>query len=268
MKSSLKIASTLLLLAYSFLISAQKPVLLKGIKGSAFIVGDISPNQAKQQAMNEAKTQALKDAGIVEHINSYQMLFSSYNKNDYSQFFSSDIQSEIQGAVQSYTVTSEKTYFNTDKQIVCDVVMDIEVIKYDTKPDPAFTVNTEGIKAVYNNGDNLKFSVKTSIDCYLHVFNITDSEVSQFFPNNYEKKYHLEKQKEYSFPMAEIDYSLGNDKKKTETNRLIFVFTKTDIPYMKMNKERITSNENVFSWIYSIPPDQRKVEYYVLTIQN
>src|ERR1035437_4782417 len=107
----------------------------KAVKGSAFVTGDVSPNQAKIQALNDAKINALKAAGIEEHINSYQMLFTSQIKNDYSQFFSSDIQSEIQGAVQSYEVKSEKIYCKNEFEIICETTIDASVIKYNSKPD-------------------------------------------------------------------------------------------------------------------------------------
>ena len=100
---------------------SQKVTEIKEAKGTSFISGDISPNQAKIQALNDAKINALKAAGIGEHINSYQLLFTSQQKNDYSQFFSSDIQSEIQGAVESYYIKSERVYCKSEFEIIYEV---------------------------------------------------------------------------------------------------------------------------------------------------
>ena len=254
------------LLLFPVLINAQKTIDVKKIKGSSIISGDVSPNAAKIQALNDAKINALKAAGIDEKINSYQLLSTSTVKNDYSQFFSSDIQSEMQGAVKSYSMLSQNVYCKNENEIVCDVVIDAAVIKYDSKPDVSFDVNIEGIKGVYNNGDNLFFSVKTTKDSYLHIFNITDMQAGLLFPNQYEKQNKISKDQTVKFPMAEINYGLGNDLKKQETNRLIFVFTKTSIPFIKIDKEQVTASEQIFSWIYSIAPDQRKIEYFALTI--
>ena len=66
-------------------IVAQKTSKVIEIKGTAFISGDVSPNQAKIQALNDAKINALKAAGIEENINSYQLLFTSEQKKDFSQ---------------------------------------------------------------------------------------------------------------------------------------------------------------------------------------
>lgn len=247
---------------------AQKKIEVKSIRGTGFISGDVSPNQAKINALNDAKLNALKAAGIGEQINSYQLLFTSQQKNDYAQFFSSDIQSEMQGAVQTYEIEGEKTYCKSDFEIVCEVTIDASVIKYETKPDISFDANIEGVKAAYNNNDKLTFSVKTTQQCYLSIFNITDKEAFMLYPNTYEKERQLNNIQTYKFPVAPIDYTLHTDLKQQETNRLIFVFTKTAIPFIKMNKDQITTHENIFSWIYSIMPDQRKVEYYTLTIQK
>lgn len=245
---------------------SQKTIDVHAIKGSAPVSGDVSPNQAKIQALNNAKVNALKAAGIDENINSYQLLFTSQVKNDYSQFFSSDIQSEIQGAVKSYNIIAEKTYCKSEMEIICEVTIDVTVVKYDTKRDVSFDTNVEGIKGAYNNGDNLSFSVMATQHCYLNIFNITDTEATLLYPNVYEKQTKLNKSELYKFPVAAIDYGLGNDLKKQETNRLIFVFTKSQIPFIKMNKDQVTTQENIFSWIYSIPPDQRNVEYFTLSI--
>ncbi len=247
---------------------AQKSIALSGINGAAFIAGDVSPNQAKAQALNDAKINALKAAGIGEHINSYELLFTSQQKNDYSQFFSSDIQSEIQGAVQSYEIKNEKIYCKSEFEIIYEVTIDATVIKYETKPDITFDANIEGIKGTYNNDDKLTFTVKVTQACYLTIFNITDKEAFVMYPNAYEKQAMCKPLESCNYPIAKIDYTLHTELKQQETNRLIFVFTKTLVPFIKMDKEQMTTNENIFTWIYSIMPDQRKVEYLTLSIQK
>ena len=247
---------------------AQKVSHVSGIIGATFIAGDVSPNQAKTQALNDAKTNALKAAGIGEHINSYELLFTSQQKNDYSQFFSSDIQSEIQGAVQSYQIISEKTYCKSEFEIIYEVTIDASVIKYETKPDVTFDASIENVKGAYNNDDKLTFSVKTTQPCYLTIFNITDKEAFMLYPNAYEKQAICKPMEVCTYPIAKINYTLHTDLKQQETNRLIFVFTKTLFPFIKMDKDQMTTNENIFTWIYSIMPDQRKIEYLTFSISK
>jgi hypothetical protein len=249
-------------------LSAQKLVKVNSIKGTAFISGDVSPNQAKLMALNDAKINALKAAGIGENIKSYQLLFSSQEKNDFSQFFSSDIQSEIQGAVASYEITNQATIKKSEIELYIEITIDASVIKYETKPDNTFDAYIEGLKAVYNNRDKLTFTVKTTQSCYLTIFNITDLDATLMYPNSYEKLNLFNSIQVYHFPLGQVDYALETDLKEKESNRLIFVFTKTDVPFIKMDKDQVTTNEAIFNWIYTIMPDQRKVEYRSLVIQK
>lgn len=265
-REKMKKSLLLITLFSSFCLFSQRNKEVENVKGTAIISGDVSPNKAKILALNEAKVNALRSAGVDENINSYQMLFTSHIKNDYSQFFSSDIQSEMQGAVKSYELKGERMYCKNENEVVYEVVIDAKVIQYTTKPDLTFNASIDGIKAVYNSGGNLNFTVKPTRDCYLNIFNITDSDAGLLYPNSYEKQKELKKDVSYPFPTEKIDYSLGSGQKKSETNRLIFVFTKKEIPFVKMDKDQVTTNEQIFSWIYQIPPDERKVEYFTLTI--
>jgi hypothetical protein len=88
------------------------------------------------------------------------------------------------------------------------------------------------------------------------------------FPNNFEKNNLFNPLNTYQFPIAQVDYILETEKKDKEVNRLIFVFTKTLVPFIKMNDDQLTTSDAIFSWIYNIMPDQRKVEYRSLLIQK
>lgn len=258
----------LLLFIFFSPLCAQKTINVKDIKGIAYISGDISFNKAKDLALNDAKINALKAAGIAENIQSYQLLFSSQDKNEYSQFFSSDIQSEIQGAVESFVIKNQTTIKKSEIELYIEITIDATVIKYDTKPDILFDAFIEGVKAVYNNHDHLVFSIKSSQPCYVTIFNINDTEATLMYPNSYEKSFSLKATELYNFPLGKVDYQLETSLKDIETNRLIFVFTKTAIPFIKMDKDQVTTSDAIFSWIYSIMPDQRKVEYRSLVIKK
>ena len=248
--------------------SAQKLVKVTGIKGISYISGDVSPNQAKSLALNDAKINALKAAGIGENIKSYELLFSSQEKNEYSQFFSSDIQSEIQGAVTSYDIINQATIKKNEIELYIEITINASVIKYETKPDNTFDAYIEGLKGVYNNHDKLVFTVKTTQPCYLTIFNINDVDATLMYPNSYEKQNPFKAIEVYKFPIGQVDYELETSLNDTESNRLIFVFTKTAVPFIKMDKDQLTTNDAIFNWIYSIMPDQRKVEYRSLIIQK
>lgn len=233
---------------------------VKDIVGEALISGNMSPNDAKIEAINNAKIKALQKAGIEENINSYQTLYSNQKNNDFSQFFTSDIQSEMRGAVKKIEIVKEQIIKKSPNELISEVTINAEVIKYNTLPDYTYKSNLEGIKSAYNKNDNLKFEITVTHDSYLQIFNITDTESNLFYPNLYEKSKLIKANTIFKFPNSNIDYLLNTDK-KTEINRLIFVFTKSNIPYISVDKNQITTQENIFSWIYSIPPEVRTIEY-------
>ena len=240
---------------------ANKGIIVQKVVGEAFIEKDISPNQARKIALNEAKIEALRKAGVGESVSAQNLLFTSESNGDYKDFFSSSSQIEIRGAVKDFSIVSERMYCKDSVTIVFEVIIDATVIKYNKDADPGFTSDIQGIKEFYEANNNLEFTLKATKDCYLTIFNITDTEAYMLYPNTFEKGFKLEGLKTYDFPIGKLDYTLSNETDKTETNRLIFVFTKKPISFIKMDAEQVTSVEDVFSWIYSISPDQRTLDY-------
>ncbi len=250
----------------------QKIIEVKGATGTGEIVGRISYEEAKREALNQAKVDALRKAGVSEHLQSYESLYRSEINNDFSEFFSSDIQSELQGAVQKFDIVKQERKVDPITNLfVVEVVIDATVIMYDARPDPTFNVRIEGIKGIYENGEKLTFSVTATQQCYLHIFGITDNYTSLMFPNMHEKINEIQPNKRVSFPFEQwMEYTLEKTNKKgPELHRVLFVFTKKPVRYLnyKGEEEQLTSSEDIFSWVYSITPDERKLEYQVLTIR-
>jgi len=87
------------------------------------------------------------------------------------------------------------------------------------------------------------------------------------YPNVNEKELLLKKDTTYFFPVGKVDYILSADKKRSEKGRLICVFTKSPMKYIQMNDEQITTPESIYSWINSIPLDQKKIITNPILIQ-
>jgi len=246
---------------------AQDVKHITGAKGSYTITGAVSEEEAKSKALAEAKLNALKMAGVSENVQAYDMLFKSEVNSKYEEVFMSDKQSEIRGAVKQYTAKFNKT-MDEFNNFVINVTIDADVVLYKTSPDPALSVGINGIKAGYQNGEKLSFSITPSMNCYLTIFNIYDKEASLTYPNSYEKQQYLEGRKSYTFPLnPQIDYPLEKSSKEPEKNRLIFVFTKDLIPYVNFHgDEQLTNFEDVSAWLFSIPPDKRVSQYVSFVI--
>jgi hypothetical protein len=250
--------------------NAQETINVKGAKGVAVIAGSISFEAASREALNQAKVDALRKAGVTEHLQSYEMLFQSQLNNDYSQFFSSDVQAELQGAVKHFEIVNTETVTDPNtKYPVVNITIDATVILYSTQPDPTFSVRIEGIKGIYEVGEQLKFSVFTTQKCYLHIFAITDTYTNLMYPNPWEKYMEIPANKKIAFPFEQIiDYTLDKNTKNPELNRIVFVFTKDPVRYINYNgDEQLTNSDDIFSWIYGLMPDKRKIDYQVFTVR-
>ena len=249
-------------------VRAKKTIDVFDITTEVQVVNDISPNQAKKTALNEAKIEALRKAGIGESVSSQELLFKSEINNDFTDFFSSSTQIEIKGAIQSYEITSEKLYCKAQtEEIYYSITINAKVVKYSSSADPAFDAKIEGVNPIYLHNTNLKFSLRSTLDCHLLIFSIGDKETSLLFPSLYEESFEIKALEEYKFPISKINYTMFLDSGNMETNRLVFLFTKKKLNYINVKKGGLTSREDLFSFIYSIPPDVRKIEYltYIIT---
>ena len=255
---------------------SQKKIKVQGVKGEC-IISNITPEQAKEQAIQEAKREALRRAGISENVGTSSLLKTSENKEGIKQMFNEISTVEINGEVLSYNVTNENKRINEFNNIVVEVTLDAEVIKYDTKRDASFDINVDGIDEQYKNEQVLAFDFIPSEDGYLKIFNMNDTENMLIYPySDLTNKFLndvpdrlFKKNEKVKFPIntnfgnsKETGYTLSTNK-RNEFNHLVFVYTKQNIPfYEKINYQ------SIISWIYSISPDQRVVKYFGFVITN
>ena len=237
-----------------------------GVKGEGIIAGKVSEADARKEAINRAKIEALRKAGISESISSYQMLFKSESENNFSEFFSSDVQTEIQGAVKEYYIVKEerKSY---EHYFRYEVTLDATVIIYNTRPDATFNVNIEGIKTIYESGEGLSFTIQSTKDCFLHIFSIDDDVASLVYPNPYEEYRRIVGLDKVKFPYGS-DYDLFTHGDDPVFNGIVFVLTKEEVRFWNYSGDnQTTSAEKIFSWVYSLTPDMRVVQYKTFTIR-
>src|SRR6056297_34518 len=151
------IASTIL---FNFDLTAQekvKEIPLKNIQGKAIGNNNESVNQILQRAVNNAKIEALRKAGIEENIASFTNYFQSENNNTYEELFTSDILSDIRGAVKNVEIIDTIKQFNNYGQIDVKVSINCIVVKYLSNKDLFFDVFVDGVGMYYPNETKLIF---------------------------------------------------------------------------------------------------------------
>lgn len=222
-----------------------------------------TPEQVKQKAINQAKINALKKAGIEENINSYSNLFRSETNDKMEELFTSDILSNINGTVKNVEIIDAKLGVTNEGQIKYDVIIKCTVVKYKTKNDASFDAWIDGVKKVYKGGEGLSFTIKPTQNCYVRAFMFTE-ESFILLPNDYEQSKLLNAHSNHIFPNPnlveayQLEIKPGLDK---ELNRLVIVLLKEDIYYTgKINYKDITD------WIMSIPPDEREIKSFAFDV--
>lgn len=238
-------------------------------EGSWDVVGDVSPAQAKEKALFEAKKNALRKAGLPTDVRS--LSFSSvaqgesmYDEEDFNQINSVFIGgSVVLKKEPEYTSEFDGTYFTIKAKIVADVLAT-------EKTDPEFVIDVNGFDFYYKNGDRLTFSVKPYKDCYLRVFWFTNTNTGEgdlLYPmDEFNNDIMLGEKNTYDFPLREIgkkkiSYKLQIENDK-ETNFVFVVATKQRIPYIGD-----VNYKNFFKWYHDIDAGMKsEIKGYQLII--
>ncbi len=258
----------IILLHLGFVATAQEIINVTNITGRQVIAGNITEDEARIKAIANAKVDALRKAGVTEHIQSYEMLYKSETGNRFEEVFMSDMFTEIRGAVRKYDIVKIDKGLDEYKNFYLEATINAEVVLYSTGKDPAFQVNIDGIKQGYQNGERMRYAVTPTQDCYLNIFNLYENNASLIYPNQFEKSRLFKAGEKVTFPLSQLidGYTVERSTKEPEKNKLVFVFTKDNIPYIKykLSKEgdQLTSFEDISAWLFSISPD-RRVSYFI-----
>ena len=270
-----KLTFLLLLVITQLCIYGQKQVHVRA--AGSYVSLDLTPEQTRLKALDEAKRDALVKAGVAESITVSDFLYTFEDNEKFQEIFQAFTSTETGGEVIVDSIISESRSFNEFGNMVIKVEIEATVFIHKDGDDPALNIKVDGIEEFYKNNDNLKFTVTPSCDGYLKIFNITDEASSILFPYKDEEHPYLNDKPDFQltalrktvFPVHQA-YSDGytleinNPGKDKEFNLLIFVFTKENIPFME-NPDNV---KDIMGWIYGIPPEKRVVKQFGFIINR
>lgn len=221
------------------------------VKGMAAIV-NITPEEAKQKAIESAKVEAMRLAGVTEWIQSFDYLEKKEAGGDYDEFFHSLTSVQTLGSVTGWELVDESKRIDEFNNLLYEVRINATVQLYKSKEDPEFQISLKGIQSVYKSEANLTFQVHARKEGYLKMFLIDNKRnVTMLFPNEHERSVLLEADHKYSFPRNEhFEYEVYTDLQE-ETNYLFFLFIRKDILY------RAEDFKGFIEYVYSIEPQDR-----------
>lgn len=267
---------------FSFLAFSQKTVV---VDIEHPISDDYSYNQELVRALNSAKEEALRKAGIGEDIVSYRTIYSTSYNDDFNRTFSSDALLNIQGTIKSWEYISKprKSYDEELDNFFINLSIKAKVQKYRSRPDPQFVARINGIRPLYkvseSSDDNLNFIVTPSQECFMKVFYINGTSAEIVYPiriGEGAKDYAMFKDAILSENNPkEIDYLAPdlNDDEENSIGKLIFVITKKpyDFVYAELDQDGYYTNTKVnkiFEWIMNIEPGDRAIYYEQFSISR
>jgi len=235
----------------------------RGIEGR-WQISNISPEEARQRAIEEAKKEALRRAGIEERIRATEALSTIDSKEQFQQMYSSFSSVELNGAITRFDVVKDEIIKeNIDGQLYATITINATVKKYTTKPDPEFKFEVRGLRNGYRNGELITFSVNPNKEGYLKIFVVDNNvDAAQLFPNYLEPNRKMNTKENVSFPTSNIQYTAKKTtKERHEHNLWVFVYTKSDIPFYSE-----VTYQSVLDWINKIEPYDREVVIEVLLL--
>lgn len=223
---------------------------------------NLTPEQAKQKAVQFAKEEALRKAGVSEQIMSSDFSYLQAKKDSIHQLFSSFSTVELQGELAGFKIDSLYPFLVQD-QIAYKAIIQADIILFAEKSDPKFRFQVNGIDAVYRNQEKLKFNFTGTAAGYLHIFLFSGNQAYQLFPSSDEQAELFGAGKTATFPRnPNLDYLLETNQQIEEDN-LLFVYTKEDFRFTGD-----AQTESIWKWISTIPLSKRRVEVVQFLIKR
>lgn len=229
-------------------------VKINGVQGRA-VIANISPEQAREKAIEQAKAEALRQAGAEEWVQSFDFLSKREANDRFEEFFHSLTSVQAMGSVVDWKVSNESKSVDAQGALLYDVTIDATVMLYKTRPDPEFQVVVRGIRSMYQNEEKMNFEIIPGKDGFLKMFLMDDvRSVSMLYPNEHERTVEMRGKTTYAFPQSpHHNYEVYTNKKE-ETNYLFLVYTRKDIPYRGGD-----NFADFIEYVYTMEPAERFV---------
>lgn len=237
---------------------------IRNIEGRCEVSRHITLEEAEQKALLDAKTNALRKAGVPDRLWSVTGLVSQDDGSEFSQILSKMTTLQIDGYVSIRDVSYSEEVVDGKRYAVAKIDADV---RCGEEADPTFVLTVDSMNTVYQDGEQLTFNATIyGHDAYMHIFWFDEDGGSVVYPNQTEPENIFLKGIRYSFPTSsDMQYGLWKKDKsrKFETINILAVASKRNIPFI----EGTVTFESVLKWLYSIPADERAAWREAIVIQ-
>jgi len=257
----------------AFVFSQEK---IKVHASGTSITRDLTPKEALNEAILDAQKKAYNKVGIKENISVSSILLTESNGEEVNKYFNEISSIESNANIVIDSIYLEKRSFDEYGNLIISVDIDATVFKYNKEKDHSFFFTIKGLKDTYYENETISFSFTPSQNGYLKIFVLNEKETILLYPYQNSKLEYLSdkpdslfrRNKKIDFPIHPAykpGYSIEIETDRNyEINKLVFVYLKKDIPL----HDSITNSMNLFRWIYSIPLDQRNIQFCTLVLKK
>lgn len=243
--------------------SAQDIKSVHDIKGEWVISNDITPVQAREKAIDQAKSEALRLAGVPEYVAESNLSYKTEHGSALKDIHQSLTSIDVSGEISAFQVIRENKRKNEFGNLVYEVWINASVVLHHSPRDPGFTMNVNGIRESYQSPEELVFDVSPSGEGFLNIFILSDRESARLYPNKMEKPEKFDGGKSYKFPRSKaLDYEVSA-KTGMEVNYIVLLYTKKEVPFLGEE-----TSENILQFIARIDPSQKCMRTYSILIRN
>jgi hypothetical protein len=251
------------LLVTTMSVAQQTTKTLEGVKGQWVISDDITPTEAREIAISQAKVEALRMAGVPEFVSESNVTYKAEKVMEPKEVFESLTTVDVSGEISEFSIVKEEKRLTDLGSFIYEVWINATVVIHSKARDPGFNMDVKGVRESYASPDKLTFEFKPWKDGFLTIFIISEKESGVLYPNRLEKKEKLVGQTSYSFPRSKaLDYEVTTEG-TIEVNYLLLLYTKQDIPF---NADQ--TPENILRFIARIEPSEKCLKSFSLLIKK
>jgi len=274
-KNIYSLLMVLLFLGVGSLSAQREQTRVVTVTGSYIANENESPAEAKATALNNAKKEALREAGVYEEVHSVSIVEIGGGEENFNEINFELARIELDGRVTVLEVINENIRpVNGHYEYSTTIRAKVKV--EETEEDLLFDFETKGLHKTYFEGEKMTFTITPTKNCYLRIFYFDFTSNSQLYPlKNVYKDIQFEADVPITFPLPhdlrylydrfstaqEYSMFLSDQSRNNEQGVLLIIALKERVPYT----EEVTY-ENVFRWLSRIKRKDKRVHGFGVNI--
>ena len=164
---------------------AGETVKVRNATGRWEVSGDITLIEAEERALNEAKKDALRKAGVMENVWSVFGQVSTESGSEFDEAFSSVSVLALNGLVNITDKKTEDVWDPVAKKLFKVVTIDANVTKDDVQEDKSYLLEVTGIEPVYKESEPFTCNIRVhGADANIKLFVFGTDGASRVYPNS------------------------------------------------------------------------------------